>query len=537
VARTSDRGGSGQLQILAALALMTLAARRSLSIAIAALLAAAAQAAPRDLDAAALDEATAGAQSPSDSHRAGDGVSIIVADQASIDADVRSEIVLGDSAQTRTTALNVVNASSADVANALNVSMGAAVIARQLNDVFQVQHSYGRVERLSLSGPNLSRSWQDDRSRSLSSAARSTQIALLQSRSHTTVSDTWSAGVPAYFPLQNLTLTLGTPDMPAVTVPAFGFDLTTTDDVGGTYGIRGDLGPFTFDPPQIVLGTVSFQGDDLLIEGGYVDLPSLDLGAASITACFIDCGTVSVDLPTIDGPRIDLPGEWRFAGANPFKDVRINAGHGVAAAGRGRIELEAAHVTLGAELSLDLPDLTTSFSFDVLGQTVSTGEFGVEIPAISASITLVDADIGPGYSAEFDGALCLAVQTNECGTLSHSESSQSIAVDIRQASASAAAAIYEERSSSGEEHITPGATLTGAEAELIAMSAGEASIEQASVVGLGSEAQRGLSALNAVNAAGAIVGNAVNVNTQRAGAVGLAQSNVFTQHKTRPRGP
>jgi hypothetical protein len=444
--------------------------------------------------------------------------------------------------------LNLVNAASADVANAVNIAAGdisrtgistatgAAVIARQLNDVYQVEHSYGRVERLSLAGPNLSRSRQDAWSRSAGSAEQATQVARLQSRSYTSVSDTWSTSVPGYFPLQNLTLTLGTPDLPSVTVPAFGFDLTTTDDVGGTYGIRGNLGPFTFDPPQIVLGTVSFQGDDLVVAGGYVDLPSLDLGSASITACVVECGSVSVDLPTIDGPRIDLPGEWRFDGANPFKDVRINAGHGIAAAGSGRIVLDAAHVTLGAELSLDLPDLTTNFSFDVLGQSVNTGDFGIEIPAISASITLVDEDIGPSYSAQFDGALCLAVQTNDCGTLAHAESSETSSIDVRQASATASSTLQEERSSSGEEHITPGATLTGAEAELIAMSAGEASIEQASVVGLDSQAQRGMSALNAVNAAGAIIGNAVNVNAKKAGAAGVAQSNVFTQYKTRPRG-
>ena len=498
------------------------------------------QAGPRNLNAGDLDEVTAGTQSPTTSNAA-NGSSIIVTDHSSIELRAERRVELHDQVQQRATALNAVNAANADVANAINIStvMGAHVLGRQLNQILQSERSYGRVEQLTLAGPRLNRSYSTNRSYGSITQSTSMQAAQLRSRSSSSVVDTYAASVPAYFPLQNMTLTIGTPDMPSVTVPQFGFDLTTTDDVGGTYGIRGSLGAFTFDPPQIVLGTVSFQGDDLVVAGGYVDLPSLDLGSASVTACFVECGSVDVDLPTIDGPRIDLPGEWRLEGANPFKDVRITAGNGIAAAGSGHINIDAAHVTLAAELSLDLPDLTTEFSFDVLGHEVSTGEFGVAIPAISASITLVDADVGPSYSANFDGALCVAVQTSDCGTLQHSRSSGSTLVDIRQTTATSSTSSYDESTSAGAEYLTAGATLSGADAELIAMSEGRADIAEASVIELGSQAQRSLQALNAINAAGAIVGNAMNVGTQRAGAgaAGLTQTNVFSQFKTRPREP
>jgi hypothetical protein len=495
---------------------------------------ASAHAAPSGLDAAALDAVTAGDAS-------GGNASVIVADRSEVEIDAVRRLELRDASQRQATAMNAVNATGADVVGTANIAtaVGARVLGRQINEVFQVQHSYGRAERISLAGPNLRRSTSSSHAFSTVASGSSTRSSVVQSRSSHSVQDSYNAGVPAYYPLQNLTITLGTPDIPAVTVPAFGFDLTHSDDVG-TYGIRGNLGPFTFDPPQIVLGTVSFQGDDLVVAGGYVDLPSLDLGSASITTCFVDCGTVTVDLPTVDGPRIELPGEWRFAGANPFKDVRINAGNGIAAAGSGHVDLSAAHVTLTADLSLDLPDLTTDFSFDVLGQEVNTGSFGVEIPPISASLTLVDADIGPGYSADFDGALCLAVQTSDCGRLEHSQHTQSSFVDVRETSASASGSMSETRSSTGDELVTAGATLDGAEAELIAMSEGRARIEQGSVVELGSQAQRGLQAVNAVNASGAIVGNALNVSTQRGAAAvsaGISQTNSFSQFKTRPRGP
>jgi hypothetical protein len=488
----------------------------------------AAKAAPRDLDAEALDSV------------AGGNTSAIVADQSELHIHTDQRVELRAATQQRAAAANLVTAAGADVIGAANIAtvLGERVMARQLNEIFQVDHTYGRVERISLAGPNLSRSFSTASSFSSSASSSSTRSTLLRSRTSRSVQDSYSAGVPAYFPLQNLTLTIGTPDLPSVTVPAFGFDLTTEDDVGGVYGIRGSLGPFTFDPPQIVLGTVSFQGDDLVVAGGYVDLPSLDLGSASIDLCFIDCGGVSVDLPSIDGPRIDLPGEWRFEGANPFKDIRINAGNGIAAAGSGHVDLSAAHVTLSAELSLDLPDLTTSFSFDVLDSRVSTPEFGVEIPAISASITVVDEDIGPGYSADFDGVLCLAVQTSDCGRLEHSESSQSSLVDVRETTGSTSGSISEASTSSGIEDVTAAATLGAAEAELIAMSEGRAQIEQGSVITLSSQTQRGMQVINAVNASGAIVGNALNVVTQRgtgATAAGVSQTNSFTQFKTRPR--
>jgi hypothetical protein len=471
---------------------------------------------------------------------AGGNTSVIVADQSEAEIYTIERVVLRDATQQQASALNLVNAAGADVISAANIAtvLGERVMARQLNELFQIDRSYGRVERISLAGPNRSRSFSTSSSYGSAATSSSTRSTLLQSRTSHSVQDTYSAGVPAYLPLQNLTLTLGTPDLPSVTVPAFSFDLTTEDDVGGVYGIRGGLGPFTFDPPQIVLGTVSFQGDDLVVAGGYVDLPSLDLGSASIDLCFIDCGGVSVDLPSIDGPRIDLPGEWRFEGANPFKDIRINAGNGIAAAGSGHVSLSAAHVTLTAELSLDLPDLTTSFSFDVLGSEVSTPEFGVEIPPISASITVVDADIGPGYSADFDGTLCLAVQTSDCGRLEHAESSQSSFVDVRETSASASGSAFEATNSTGAELVTAAASLGSAEAELIAMSEGRAQVEQGSVVTLGSQAQRGMQVVNAVNASGAIVGNALNVATQRSttsAAAGVSQTNSFSQFKTRPR--
>lgn len=499
-----------------------------------------ANAAPRSLDVASLDATTAGTQS----NPLARGAAVIVADRSEISMHTRREISLEARSQENAAALNVVNAADADVANTLNVAsnIGMRVLGRQLNDIFQAEHRHGRFERISLSGPNLNRSYREQWSRSAGSMERSSDMTILQSRSRNSVSDTWSTQVPAYLPLQQTRLDFELPDLGSVTAGEFRRDYTATTPAG-TYGFRGGFGPFEFSAPRMSLGSVELDGDDVVLRGGYVELPSLDLGTASLTVCVVACTPdISVDLPTFGGQRIDFgsAGEWRLEGANPFKDIRINAGHGVAAAGRGRVSVGAAHVELQADITLDLPDISTDFSFDVLGETVTTDSFDIVIPAISTSITLVDEDIGVAYEAEFDGALCLSVQSTDCGTLSHSESAHSEIVDIRQSNASAVTTLSEEHDSTGEQHLTSAATLDGAEAELIAMSEGNAQIEVSSTVDLGAQSQRNLAAINAINAAGALVGNALNVTTHStatsAGA-GLAQSNSFAQFKTPPRAP
>jgi hypothetical protein len=503
-----------------------------------------AAAAPEPLSVTALDQAVAGSDSAS-SETESARPTIVVAGGADIDLDLRRAIELHDNAERNLTALNVVNAAQSDTVNAINLLHGGeAFLARQLNAIEQTELHVGSASRIERFDANrITTSEQHSRYDSQSSTfARTEQV--LRTRTSRSVVDTYNAQVPGYFPLQNLSLTIGTPALPSVTVPRFGFDLTYTDDVGGVYGIRGGLGPFYFDPPQIVLGTVSLSGDDVVLRGGFVKLPSLDLGSANIDFCFIECGGIDVDLPTINGPRIDFGGELRIPGANPFKDVRVNAGGGVSVAGAGHISVDLGHVRVGAEFSLDIPDLTTSFSFDVLGYTVNTGTFGVEIPAVTATVDLIDADIGVAYDATFNGVLCISIVTTTCQASTHRETNESVHIDVTRTSATASNSASGGDTSHGNESITIGARMTGAEADLIAMSEGNANIDTTSLVQLDSQAQRGMSVVNAVNATGAMVGNAMNTATQRSavqssgqlsGSIG--QSNVFTQYQTRPRTP
>ena len=103
-------------------------------------------------------------------------------------------------------------------------------------------------------------------------------------------------------------------------------------------------------------------------------------------------------------------------------------------------------------------------------------------------------------------------------------------MDIRSSASSNSADSNSSVSTSGDEAAYAGASLTNAEADLIAMSEGSAQINAKNSVTLSDSAQYGLRAANAVNAADTIVGNALNVTTNFAGLLG--QSNVFVQNRT-----
>lgn len=507
-------------------------------------------AAPATLTDVVLDAVTAGTTGTGTPPADGKRPAVIVADGARYTLDRDQNVELRGRAQLGLRALNVIAAAGADVGNAVNLSAfdGGAGGALQRNVLSQRESRTGSLGRASLAGAQFRRGWSVESQFARSSSSSQVTGWQLQSRSRLRTVDQFAAFVPEYNPLQNLTLTVGTPALDPLRVPAFSFDFVEETDVGD-FGIRGGAGPFTLGAPQLVLGSVSLDGDDLVLSSGFVQVPSLDLGNASLQVCIVACtSNVSVDLGGFTGPRLDLPGgDLRFEGANPFKDTRINAGHGIATVGAGSISVVPGRVTLASSLTLDLPDPSFSFDFTIPGigeigpWDVDGPDIDVEIPGVAVSHTLIDEPVGFAFSATFDGVLCLAVATTDCGSGSRrvEREESATATEIRLATASA----FEERSrtTSGHADVHAGATLTDAEADLIAMSQASALIDSASSIALADSAQRGLRAMNAVNAADTIVGNALNATTavRPAGAPAspvtsaLVQTNVFVQHRTR----
>jgi hypothetical protein len=499
---------------------------------------------------AALDAVTAGTAgmavlAPADGARS----AVVVADGAAYTLERRRGVRLEGDAQSGSRGFNVVGAAGSDVGNAVNVLARGTDLAGgalQQNLLLQRENGTAWLGRANLAGRHL----VQRASVESGFASGGSRTALtgwhVETRSRTRSVDQYSAFVPEYNPLENLTLSVGTPALDPLYIPAFRFDFVEETEAGD-YGIRGGVGPFTLGAPQLVLGTVSLEGNDVVLSAGYVQLPSLDLGSASLEVCIAECVGGSVDLGGFEGGRVDFPGgDLRFEGANPFKDVRINAGHGIAATGAGSISVVLGRVTLAASLQLDLPDPRFSFDFTIpefagIGPwDVNGPDITVEIPALSVSHTLIDEPVGFAFSATFDGVLCLPASTADCSASSrHTEhESSEIVEELRTASASSFSAAS--RTASGATVMHAGATLTDAEADLLAMSQASALIDSTSSIALADGAQRGLRAVNAVNAADTIVGNAVNVTAIRSPGISaaevrgsLGQANTFVQYRTR----
>lgn len=522
-------------------------ASTALAAAVAACIAQTSLGAPAPLADAELDAVTAGgpqASAPADGRRP----AVIVADGAQYTLNQNQSVLLQGDAQAGIRALNVVDVAGSDVGNAVNVLSRETAVgdALQLNTFEQREIQSGSLGRASLAGENVTR--RSSIERSTASGGSSSSVTGWESRtfSRTSTVDQFSAFVPEYNPLQNLTLTVGTPALDPLRIPSFEVDFVEETDVGN-YGIRGGVGPFTLGAPQLVLGSISLDGDDVVLSSGYVQVPSLDLGSAHLQVCVVACTPdVSVDLGGFTGPRVDLPGgDLRFEGANPFKDTHLNAGHGFAVAGAGSISVVPGHVTLGAELTLDLPDPSFSFDFTIPGigeigpWSVDGPNIGIEIPAISVSHNFIDQDVGVAYSASFDGALCIALETSNCASSSRQTEHQESRAEAELYQVTATSYSHSTGSRHEELDVHVGATLSNAEAELIAMSQGSAHIDSLNSVALSDSAQSGLQALNAVNAADAIIGNALNVSAVRPTSItsgnvagSLGQSNVFVQHRT-----
>lgn len=477
--------------------------------------------------------------------------SAVVADNAHFEYAQAHRLQLDGEVQRQARALNMVNAAGADVGNAVNLLAGADAQASQQNQVVQQESGTGSLQQASLEagGESWRAGSEINSSSSSDHSLASTDYQHLQS-SNVSISHS-NASVPGYEATQDLSVEVGTLHLDPLQFGPLVVDLLTGES-GSETGLRGTAGPYTIEAPRLVIGTAHLDGDDIVLDPGYLDIGEFNLGSLQLDAYFSGrrYAGFDVDLGEISG-QIDLPADaLRLEGANPFKDVHVNVGAGIAAAGRGRIAAETGHLTVAAQVEVDLPDLTLDVSTILANEPDGLGgiigeqnlSFTIDLPSVELSHTLIDENVGFTYSAEFDGALCLvAGPSGNCGTLErHVESTRTLATEVIRDQSSNHSAT-EDRIASLEHRTQSGASMVAAEAELIAMSRSSALISSDGGVSLGNSAQLGLNALNAVNAAGAMVGNTLNaaVTVPAASAAPatrgptvLAQANTFIQLQT-----
>ena len=234
----------------------------------------------------------------------------------------------------------------------------------------------------------------------------------------------------------------------------------------------------------------------------------------------------------------------------PVKNIQLQAGHGVAGTGSGHIEVDTGGMELTVGFRLEIPPI--GGKLELPGASVNLGPFGtidipgaevtlptITFPVLEFEFPIAQVDFG-GFSVTFTNAsFCLAVPIN-CTANREAifvESSEEIN-NVFTSFAGDAFFTESESVESSFEIVFP-ASLTDAEAELIAMSDGTLTVERESRVGVSSTAQQNLRAMTAVNATTAVVANALNVaNTGRIklqttgiGAFKLNQGNIFIQRR------
>ncbi|HEX7036331.1 MAG TPA: hypothetical protein VF210_11180 [Pseudomonadales bacterium] len=493
---------------------------------------------------------------------------LIVVDRSNVTADHGAAVELGGDSQRGLRAANVVNAAAADAVGTVNVAMlfadAPAPAIRQLNDLGQHEARIGLLPGQVLPDAPLERRESSAFSRGSSLHQLTSQAIIDRETLHSVETQRLTATIPSFSPAREWEVELDLGTMPPITIPAFGFDWTAGEEPF-RFGVAANFSSFGLSGAGLSLGKIGADGDDLVIGGGHITLPTITLPTVEGTLCAFVCASGTVRGTTIQSQTLSLDvGDIRLAGANPFKDIDLQLGQGIAAVGSGTFSVQGGGAKVTAELSFQLPsiggqsitlDLLPSLAFmseeeleaasKVLGGppsvTIELPE--IELPSGSFELELVDFD-APGASGSFgfsgrmeDAVLCLSVTTTNCADQRFSREESHVrvldTVTVNEESRSE----WEERSESRKARERPGAAVGDLEAERMALAGGELAVDDYRVVNIGGNAQRDLRALNLSNVTTALVGSSVNVlGTARAAgsaAPGLLgrvnQSNVFVQ--------
>ncbi len=508
---------------------------------------------------------TAGAATASPPVGAPEGLTV----NGRLEGRLGSSVHLAENAQRGIRALNLVNAAAADIGITANVlgSGGArsasGLAVAQSNDIAQLAHTGIAAASLSLPG-------SASRRQSAFGAAGTAHDRIFSDmvedrfdhRSVETIRI--NARVPELTPAGNWQVDLDLGTMPDIALPDFGFDWTVGKEPT-RFGVAAEFSGLALRGPGLSLGRLRADGDDLVINGGHITLPGIDLPNVRGELCAFECFSGSVSGTRVGNQTLSLDvGDIRLKHANPFKDIDLQLGQGIAAVGSGSFQLQGIGAEVTASLSFKLPSLGgQSISFDVIPSlgfmsdearsaarkvlpdvphvTLDLPE--IELPSGSFELTLVDFD-APSYAGQFgvsgtmtDAVICLAVATTDCGEQSfhrdetlHHEYHHST-LETREV------ASYEEYRESEETRRRPGAEAADLRAETVTLAGSEAAVESYSVIVMTGNAQRDLRVFNLANATTAMVGSAANVlgtftaSSGRAArpANAVSQSNVFVQ--------
>ncbi|MDH5573581.1 MAG: hypothetical protein OEY89_17585, partial [Gammaproteobacteria bacterium] len=370
---------------------------------------------------------------------------------------------------------------------------------------------------------------------------------------------------------------LGTWDTGSVSVDVPAINLILDTEVAGSYGLYASIGPVvTLYGPAIDFGSLQFAGDDLILHPGSFTLPGVDFGTATFKFCVVDCVSGSTHIGMVGGDKIEPFSDITFAGANPFKDFDLNAGSGIAFIGQGEVTVTGPGAYFDVKLTLDMNEIlgpVTDLFSDIIsnnpikpisdlfseGFDISIAdELGVAMifPEITLEerITLLDPIETEKYTVDENGivvitgvpgqtktytvdenGLCVVFGASSCErkrviTLDSSHEEDGTVTTLQNRYGSNQMESWEHE----ETIVFVPANLEGAQADLIVTTDSHLTHSKNNNTSLSDGAQRNLTAMNAVNATNAVIGNASNMMAYRAQMTYSGtqlQSNQFVQNR------
>lgn len=485
--------------------------------------------------------------------------------QSSIDVKRKRKVHLNGMTQQGAQALNLENVLSSDTIATNNVfhsgtltlnDVTTGIEVNQINSLYQLHRTQGYLDS-SVAGHRYEKI-VENRSGSESYDYHVYSNVYIQRRSSLTRTDFTLTNVQIgnrFTSLDEFTSSV----LPLEIIPAKEFDrifdfpkIGGTLDAGwfGEFGATLDYTGIQFTGPGLSIDSIYVGGNENkdLVLGTSITTPKLDFGDLDIKACVSACVETNWDLGFIGGSSIHP----EFILKNLAPEVEeLNLGTGIAFNGIGQVTSNSGNFTIDGDIFIKVTpyaSLTLDFSklellgvdvgkvikdlagfkdengdaTNILTKTWSFDIFNETLPfeLLNEELNIAPVDIAFGEPEHVSDEVL--IQDNDTFEVYKSN-------DIAESS-------FNE---SYEHTISTGGQMTGAQAELLALSEGNLSVDNSSNILLTESAQKNMRVFNGVNAVASVAANALNISrspsittgTSAVPRISMQQHNRFIQQR------
>lgn len=454
--------------------------------------------------------------------------------QSTIDVQRERNVLLNGATQQNALALNLENLLSSDsiatnnIFNGSSLSTGNVTAEIEINQVNSLEQLHRTQGSLSSSIAGLRHETTvESHSGSQSYLYYDYSLVDRQLTSDQVRTRTDSSHVSVGMDINSLAQLSSTLPPPIIPVKSYGPYLAFTAEamvdglIGDKYGASFEYSGVTLDSLGFTVESFETQNNDLVL-GTQLTLPSVNLGTLKATGCIGLCLEGIVDFGSMGGQ--DFSRNVIIPNMGPrFDELNLSSGFAVIGSGNLRSDGPSLHisgeaavkVTPYAKATLDLSKVKVgkidvgSIVKSILGENKWATSKSFDLINLQVPFALIDWK-GEPYDSRFNGSIFYGDNAN--GDTNHSATDNldqndnslqtSIKVDVAESSFSES---YEHR-------VFTGGQMTGAEAELLALSDGTLSVSNNNNVRLNEGAQQNMRVLNGVNASSSVAANALNMS-------------------------